>query len=325
VGLVIDHFGSHGGFLLKLVIAATTIGVLIAVVPRPKQKPSSLAGIDLPRGVLFAPAIAAVLIAVEKGRSWGWNDPRVIGGLAGGMLLLAYWVWHQARERTPLIDVRMLLDRRIALANVAMICLSLGCIQLGQLFSLIVRQPTWTGAGFALSATALGWFMLSLNSLAMFVSPLAGVLARHYGARRAAVWGSLLSIGAWLLLAASHATLVQTLTAAALIMIGLCLLFPSVYMIVVECVGTSRTSEATGMASVSQAAFMAVGAQVLFGILATHTVSETVSNGTHPASVFPTDTAYTLAFTYVAIMCVLGLISVMALRPATAITKATAV
>ena len=116
------------------------------------------------RGVLFAPALAMALLALQSVRERGWADARVLGGFAAAGLLLLYWGRHQAGQARPLINVRMLAQRRLALTNLAMVFLALGAIQLGQVLSLLLQQPTWTGIGLGLSPSAMGWLMLPLNS-----------------------------------------------------------------------------------------------------------------------------------------------------------------
>ena len=310
VGFVIDHYGVRGGFLLKAALAALSIIALIVVVRGRRRESGALAGVDLWRGGLFAPAIALVLVAVEKIGTWGWGDLRVSGGLASGLALLAYWARHQYRERAPLIDVRLLLQPRIAIANLTMVGVALGCMQFGQLFSLLLQQPTWTGAGLGWSATSLGWFMLSLNWLAVIVGPAAGVIGRRHGALRAGLWGACFSIAAWMVVATWHATIFELVAGSVLVMIGLSLIFPAVYLLIVESVPAARTSEATGMASVVHMTFMGVGAQIIFALLAMHTVRDSARS----KSVFPADASYTLTFTFVVAACVSCLIALLALR-----------
>jgi MFS family permease len=182
------------------------------------------------------------------------------------------------------------------MANLAMIFLAIGCIQVGQVYALFLQQPVWTGVGFGFSATALGWFMLANNSVSMLFSPLSGLLCNRFGARRAATAGAAVAIAAWLFLASFHATLLAAATASVLSLIGVSMLLPALNFIVVESVGMERTSEVVGVAQVSLMAFMVVGAQFLYRILA----SDTVSDAAHGAATYPSNVAFTRAFVYVA-------------------------
>ena len=109
-------------------IAAISTIALIVVVRGRRRESGALAGVDLWRGGLFTPAITLVLVAMEKIGTWGWGDRRVSGELASGLALLAYWARDQFRERAPLIDVRLLLQPRIAIANLTMIGVAPGSV-----------------------------------------------------------------------------------------------------------------------------------------------------------------------------------------------------
>jgi MFS family permease len=295
-GFVIDHFAARGGFLLKLLLALVAMITVIVVIRKPVRPAGSLRGVDLWRGALFAPAIGALLLVVDRGGEWGWDDPRTLACLVLGVATTIYWTRHQSAQAKPLIDVRILRDRAVAMANLAMVFLAIGSIQIGLVNSLFLQQPGWTGVGFGFSATALGWFMLANNSVSMLFSPLSGVLCNRFGARRAATAGAAVAIVAWLFLASFHATLLAAATASVFSLIGVSMLLPALNFIVVESVAMERTSEVVGIAQVCLMAFMAVGAQFLYRILA----SDTVIDAAHGAATFPSNVAFTRAFIYVA-------------------------
>lgn len=295
-GVVIDHFAARGGFLLKLALALVTMIMVLAVTRKPLRSAESMRGVDLLRGALFAPAIGALLLVVDRGGEWGWADPRTLACLVLGGVTLIYWTHHQAGQAKPLIDVRLLRARAVAMANLAMIFLAIGSIQIGLVNSLFLQQPAWTGVGFGFSATALGWFMLANNSVSLLFSPLSGSLANRFGARRAAMAGGLIAIAAWLSLTLFHATLLAAAAASVLSLIGISMLHPALNIIVVHSVPVERTSEASGIAQVCLMAFMAVGAQILYRILA----SDTIANHVPHAAPYPSNLAFTRAFIYVA-------------------------
>jgi MFS family permease len=203
----------------------------------------------------------------------------------------------------------MLRNKAVLLANLAVAGVALGCEQNGQIFSLFLQQPAWSGAGFGISPSMLGWMMLGLNSIAAVVSPVSGALSMRFGARAVGMMGAGVSALAWLLLAVAHATIGQTLIAAALIVAGFSLVLPALYVLVVQAVPDERTSEATGMTYVVMATSMAVGAQILFGILA----SDTISSVDHGAIRLPTERAHVSTFLYVVAMCIFCLVTLLSL------------
>jgi MFS family permease len=307
-GWVIDHFASHGGFIAKTLISALAFAMVIAFVPRPAQAGAALPRIDLARGLLFAPALVAILLAVQNLRSWGPADPRFLGLAGGGAALLLYWSRHQLRQAVPLIEIRFLLQRQALLANGAMICVGLGCIQIGQLMSLFLQQPQWTQTGFGLTATAAGWLMMPLNALSIVAAPLSGRLSLRYGARRSALAGTVLAIAAWTALTLRHDNLWNVMGAAAVSTIAYAILATAIYNMVVDTVPPERTSEAAGTTYVLLMVAMATGSQVLFALMNAARVKDPARSLVS----YPADSAYALAFAYVAAVCVLALAAVAA-------------
>lgn len=308
-GVVIEHFASHGGFVLKCVLSIGSFVAVAVIVPRPLQAPASLKGVDLVRGILFAPALAVALLALQAAREKGWGDTRVLGGFAAAGVLFVYWARHQASQARPLINVRMLAERRVALTNLAMIFLALGAINLGQMLSLLLQQPSWTGIGLGLSPSAMGWLMLPLNALTVIVSPLAGRVGRRVGDQRVAFAGACACLVAWLAMLMWHATFEQLVAAAVCCTVGYGLLMPALYNLIARASPIANASEAAGINAVCLAAFMAVGSQLLFGLLG----SQTVHDAAHDSSTYPSEAAFRLAFTYLVAMCACCLATLLAL------------
>jgi MFS family permease len=48
--------------------------------------------------------VAALVLGLVKGSSWGWGDGRTVAALAAGVVLLALFAAHTARHRNPLVD-----------------------------------------------------------------------------------------------------------------------------------------------------------------------------------------------------------------------------
>ena len=307
-GWVIDHFASHGGFIAKTLISCIAYAAVIAWIPRPAQRPAALPHIDLLGGILFAPAIVAILLAVQNLRSWGLADWRFAALCGGGLWLLVYWARHQLRQDTPLIEIRFLLKRQALLANGAMICVGLGCIQIGQLMSLFLQQPQWTQTGFGLSATATGWLLMPLNALSIIAAPLSGKLSVRYGSRRSALAGTALAIAAWTALTFEHGSLRAVMGAAAASTVAYAILATAIYNLVVETVPQERTSEAAGTTYVLLMVAMAIGSQVLFALMN----SERIKDPGRSLLSYPADGSYALAFGYVAAICVVALAAVAA-------------
>ena len=306
-GVVIDRFSWHSGFLLKVALAALALTALLVWVPPSRPQPGPR--VNLFKGILFAPALAALLVGVQQIGAWGFADIRLWALFATAALLLAVWARTQLHESQPLIGLRILGNRQIALANACFVVVVLGTIQIGQILSMFFQQPLWTGTGLGLTATGSGLMHLVLDAFSIIAAPWSGRIAARHGARRAALLGFFIIAVAWTWLAVWHSDRGVTLAAAAFALSGYAVTATALYNLIIESTPQERTGEATGLTYVFFTAFFAVGAQIIFALLATsHVAAAHVAGGAQGNFEFPSDAAYTLGFGYIAATGVLGLL-----------------
>ena len=302
-GVLVDHFSWHWIFYVGAATAALAFAAVRAWVPR-SAPVASREPLDWLGALLLVPAIAAVLLGLSQAKAWGWGDARTLGLTLGGSAALALWVWHELRTRTPLIDVRLLGQRQLALANGGMVLLALGPLQSGLVLSLLLQQPAWTGVGLGLSATVAGLILAPPLALAVFVGPGCGMLAmRSGGARLPALLACGFLLVGWGGIALHHSTLPFVVTMVVLQGIGMAMAYAAVPMLIVEVAPPERTSEVTGVSSVIRYVSNAVGSQVVALLLA----QATVSDPAHGPGRYPAPEAFALTLGVIAGLCMLSL------------------
>src|SRR5437763_759439 len=72
---------------------------------------------DLLGGLVFAVAVAALVLAIVKGQDWGWGSARVVGSFLVAIVLGAVFARRCMRHRSPIVDVRLLRIRSLSTAN----------------------------------------------------------------------------------------------------------------------------------------------------------------------------------------------------------------
>ena len=302
-GVLVDRFDWHWIFYVGAATAVLAFAAVWFGVPRSVQAKTN-EPVDWLGALLLVPSIAAILVALSQAKAWGWGDMRTLVLLICGISALGIWVWHELRIRTPLIDVRLLGHRQLALANIGVVLLALGPLQSGLLLSLLLQQPEWTGVGLGLSATTAGLILAPPMALAMFVGPSCGALAARFGARVPALLACGLQLLGWGGIAVQHDSL--PFVAAMVVMqgIGMAMAYAAAPMLIVEVAPPDRTSEVTGVSSVIRYVFNAVGSQVIALMLA----SAVVSDSAHGPGRYPAPSAFALTLAVVAGLCVLSLI-----------------
>ncbi len=153
--------------------------------------------LDWPGNVTFAVGLFALLTAITYGiqpygdSSTGWTNPWVIGGIVGGIVLLAVFTFIELRARAPMFNMRLFRIRAFAMANLAGLLASVG--RGGLQFMLIIwLQGIWLPLhGFDYAETPLwaGIYMLPITIGFLIAGPLSGVLSDRFGARLFATLG----------------------------------------------------------------------------------------------------------------------------------------
>jgi MFS family permease len=273
-GLIVDYFHWQGIFILSAGFALVALCSSAALLPASRFPP--LAGrVDILGGVLFAPAVAMLLLGFTFLNRGAWHDPQVFGCLLGGLALLGVWIWHELRLSDPLISIRMLADRRIALPNLGMFAFAIGPMTLPMVFLPLLQQASWSGVGFDVSASAAGsiWLALCLFSGALVM--VSGHLAMRHGSRKivlAALVGMALGFAA-LGLGGYRSIWVVLAIFVVLLSPGSAIGYGMIPALIIERSPEARTSEATGLTQVIRSVSMSIGTLMVPWILSTSMVA----------------------------------------------------
>ena len=226
-----------------------------------------------------------------------------------GVVLLLFWARHELRHPRPLLDVRLLANRRILLANGSFVMLALGPLQLPLVLMLLLQQPTWTVVGLGVTATFAGMLKLPSNVGSFFFTTWSGYFATKHGTRAALILGAALVLIGQTSVTLWHSSAYIVAACAVVAALGQTCVFGGVPNVIVEAAPEDRTSEATGMAQVLRSLSMAIGTQIITMMLATSTISDAAKG----PGVYPTESSYILALGFMAAMGLLCLLATIAL------------
>jgi MFS family permease len=314
-GAIVDNLNWHWLFVISgVLLVLAYVGIRLVVPARPGAPPSEK--IDWTEGLLPAPAIGAVLFGLSLSKTYGWGDPRCYATIAVGAVLMLVWARRSLAAREPFINLRLLADRNIAVANVAAVLLGLGTAQIVFVFSTYMQAPAWTMAGLGFSATLAGFAKLPSNVLSFFAGPLSGWLALKRTVRVPIIVGGLMATAGWLVGMSLPDTLIEMILLLCLISFGTSLLNAALPIVIVEAAPQDRTSEAIGAMSVIRGMCGAVGTQMIAVVLATDTVMAPDGGGA-----FPSPAAYHLTMAVIAALSLAAglmglLVAIRRTRPA---------
>ncbi len=183
---------------------------------------------DLPGLALFGVGLSAILVAANFAlqpsgdAAMGWANPWILGGLVGGLALLAAFVAVELRVPDPLFRMDLFRIRRFATGNLAG---ALSSIARGglQLILIVWLQGIWLPQhGYSFDETPLwaGIYMLPMTVGFLVSGPLSGALSDRYGSRLFATAGMLLSVAGFLGLMLVPANFDYPVFAALLVLLG---------------------------------------------------------------------------------------------------------
>ncbi|MEV7086194.1 MFS transporter [Streptomyces sp. NPDC093085] len=304
-GALIDNFSWHYIFVVAAVVALVS-AVSCTLLPR-STTPVRTGRVGWFGSVLFAPAIALVLYGVNESRHWGWIDPRSVGCVGGGLLLLLLWAWRELRSDTPMINLRLFTERKIALTMLATAVLAIGPLgATGFLLQIIMQTPKDAPVGLGLSATDAGWVSFCIAIFGFLLSPVSGRIAAKAGARQSLIIGSAFGAVNALAIALLHSTLTGLIFSTVFLTVATSFILSSLPTLIIEEAPARNTSEATGLNVVVRTAFSSVGTSV-----ATLLLSMSVVAGTH----FSTRGAYLSVFTLIGACSLAALALAFLIRP----------
>jgi EmrB/QacA subfamily drug resistance transporter len=181
-GWLVDTWSWRIIFLINVPIALVAVALAIWRMPESRDESRDVA-VDWGGGAFAVVGLGALAYGLTLASEQGWTGVTVLGTLALAVVMLASFVWREARARHPMMPLELFRSRNFSGANVITLLLyfSLGGAMFFIPFNLIRIQ------GY--SAAAAGAAFLPFSLIMGVLSRWSGGLIERYGAR------TLLTIG----------------------------------------------------------------------------------------------------------------------------------
>lgn len=192
-GWLVDAVSWRAIFFLNVPMALATIALSLYAVPD-SHDPDATRHFDWLGVLLVAGGLGLLTYGLTLAPEHGWHSAHVLLPFTLGVVLLAAFVWAQARVRAPMMPLELFSSRDFTGTNLLTLLLyfALG----GALFFL----PFVLIGAFKFSATAAGASLLPLSFMLGTLSSTAGKLLTHFGARRMLVTGPAIAAAGFALL-----------------------------------------------------------------------------------------------------------------------------
>ncbi|MBK3643623.1 MFS transporter [Streptomyces sp. MBT33] len=308
-GWLVDNWGYRGALWFLAAATAVAFTLIAALVPEtPRHAFDS--GFDWLGGLVLGGGLTAVVYAVGQGQSWGWADTRTLGWLAVGCVGLAAFLLVERRSPHPILDLKVLSRRPVALALTAGGLAQTVAFTMPGLAILLALYPHIPGVSAGLGWTAHHNAVVSVSwNLVMFgTGLLVSRYLRRFDARRIWCAGLVVMAVGYTLVGFYHGDELQLSLTSCVANIGAGVVVAGAPTLVVGVVSPDEQGLGSGMLNMLISLF---GAIVTAGAYAVLAADSKVVDGT----AFYLDNGYTWIFWLGALVTVVALVLSLFLPP----------
>src|SRR5439155_11161882 len=187
-GFLVENVSWQSIFFLNLPVAALAVVVTLAAAPESRDE-SVERFVDVPGVATLSIGLAALVLALVEGNSWGWGSPGLIGLLAVAAGALAAFPVVERRARVPMVDFSFFRSRGFLGANVVAFVVSFAMLAMFFFIALYMQNIK----GY--SPLEAGVRFLPSTLVIMVAGPISGRLTDRIGPRPLISSGLLLVAG----------------------------------------------------------------------------------------------------------------------------------
>ncbi|MEV7622095.1 MFS transporter [Actinoplanes sp. NPDC089786] len=298
-GPIVEHLSWHWLFWLPLVLVV--IALLGAIFGMPESAVRKPGHLDWVGATILSVSLVSLLLAISKGREWGWGSGSTIGLLALGAVALVAFVLVETRTKEPLIDMRLMRIRGVWATDLVALILGFAMFGTFLLVPTLLQLPAITGYGFGKSVSQAGLFLLPTVATMVVFGPLAGLLARRFGPKLPLFFGTVAVVAGFVVPAVAHGQLWQVVLSGVLVGAGIGLCFAAMSNAIIESVPAAQTGEAISVNTIARTVGSSIGTAVIAAVIASNTTLRGL----------PTDDAFTMGFAVCAGVAVLAIVAAL--------------
>ncbi|MFM1726883.1 MFS transporter [Prescottella soli] len=306
-GWLVDNFGFRSMFWFTLICLVVLAPMILLTTDESNQRLHSR--LDLVGAILLGTGIGSALVGISFGPDWGWTAPGTLAYLLGGVALLVAWIVSARRIEQPLIDLRLLTNRPVALTT-----LTSGLVYAnGAVYTTILPFMAMTpgelglGYGFGVDAEGFAIYQAPFGAATVFGGVIVGWVVRRVGPRVTMITGLVLMTAGTAATALSHESKASVIVFSAIVGLGTGLGYASTPNLLLATVPQSLQATTGALASVSQNILPAVLPVVAFSVLNSKIAMEL------DGAAFYSDNGITIGYLIAAAAAAVAIITALAL------------
>ncbi|MBK7327614.1 MAG: MFS transporter [Dehalococcoidia bacterium] len=269
-GLILEGLSWQAIFYLRAPIGVIAMTLAFLFI-RPSAPSSELTSrkVDIPGAITLFATLSSALLAVNRGTSWGWGSPVILGLFAFSACALASFLRVESRAVSPVIALGLFKVRSYAVGVSSLALNFAGQSAVTFLMPFYLQQVR----GYSTGQTGL--VIATVPSMMLLLSPISGRVSDRFGFRHQTTAGIVLVSIGLLLMSTIDASTPIGLVMARLAVIGV---GTSIFMspnsasimgsVPKERLGTASASVATAR-NIGNATGLAMASAILVGVAST--------------------------------------------------------
>ncbi|MFF1386188.1 MFS transporter [Arthrobacter sp. NPDC058288] len=246
-GLLYESLGWESIFWVSGGAGTLLLAAVVMVVPESKVRTPGR--FDYLGAVVLSAALAALLLAISKGGSWGWGSEPVLLLFLAAAILLAVWLPYELKVSQPMVDLRTSGRRPVLLTNLASLLVGFAMFANMLLTTQQLQLPASTGYGFQLSVITAGLCMVP-SGLAMVVfAPVSGGIIRRFGGKSALIAGAAVMVVGYVGRVFFFDSITSVIIGSTVVSIGTAIAYAAMPTLIMGAVPITETASANGLNS----------------------------------------------------------------------------
>jgi MFS family permease len=167
------------------------LALVVSIRGIPGEHTQQRSAVDVKGAACLALAIGTLMLALTEGNTWGWTSAPIAALFVLSAASAAAWVVVENRVAAPMIDLRVLRQRTVAMTVLATALAGFGVFSWFMLVPRLVAVPRGLAPplaatvhyGFGASSTKAGMFMLPGMLMSLLAASMLSRISRRVGWR----------------------------------------------------------------------------------------------------------------------------------------------
>ncbi|MFC9891924.1 MFS transporter [Streptomyces pilosus] len=276
-GVLTAGWGLPGVFWASAAVGALALIATTVLVPEASTAPHR-GRTDLLGTALLAIALAAALVPLSQGTTWGWTSPATLGLFALAAITLVGFVRWELRTRDPVVDIRLAACRPILLTNLVGVLLGIGFF-ISFLSTITLLQLPESSGGFGRSIVQAGVLVLPSGAAMAVLAPMGGRIVSRHGARSTLLIACGSALLGFVVFATARTELWQLVLSAVVVWGGVSMAYAAMPALIIDLAPPPQSAAASGINALARNLGSASGSAV-FGLFAGATAPSTSESTT---------------------------------------------